>query len=136
MIFTDKDRITFEVVSGNVLEMKDGSTLLAIDTPSNQKSDYPVLLTVSKNGTVDFQDDISFFQEVALVYEGLNGQNNLSGWDKPDGTEVIWGNNLTVKLNSEYIAKVEGDEVVVGCQRIPVEKVRELARLIDQSSTQ
>jgi hypothetical protein len=33
---------------------------------------------------------------------------------------------VSVELNGEYTAEVIGDVVHVGCQRIPVEKVKEL----------
>jgi len=42
-------------------------------------------------------------------------------------------NNITVvsnriKLNAEYTAVIKGDDVVVGCQTIPIEKVKEIIK--------
>lgn len=147
------------IQSGNVVEFNDGSIRRVIEVGENGKLLflYANADPYADGNTYAYTDthhytyaDSNFYADrypvafaytdaylnrnVVKVYEGLlAGRYDITGWSNYKSTKVLWEKkNSTVKLNDEYTATIEGDEVVVGCQRIPLDKVRELVKLADE----
>jgi len=117
------------IQSGNVVEFRNGSIRRVIGVTGGK------FLFLDDNDRADVEsfglDYFNYFNNIVRVYEGLAGRCDITGWSDYKHTTVLWKKSNSVRLNDEYTATIEGDVVVVGCQRIPLEKVRELVKLAD-----
>jgi hypothetical protein len=75
---------------------------------------------------------------IVRIWKGMNDYGNMalnSNLKAEQQGNVVWERQPTsgeVKLNGDYTAEVTKDKVVVGCQTIPMDKVREIVELADK----
>lgn len=135
----------FTPTSGMVFETANGLTGLFVGT------DKGLWMLFNDNTHIKFKQryledkdsNVIYDPGITRISKGMNnhGHFGISCYQNLafDAENVVWERAkvkpvIEVRLNDSYTAKVEDDNVVVGCQTFPFSKVRELIEAVDNKT--
>jgi hypothetical protein len=98
------------------------------------KEEYPTYIPLQSSGNEWNLDYVT--KNLLGVYAGLaEGVNGWCGSNVKNQTKVLWKRNpiAKIRLTDDYTVEVQkgATEIVVGCQTIPVDKIREVLRAVE-----